>query len=141
MKEEYYWIEINFPFSEFWGIAFKFWKEIKRIKEKALRKIEFYAFRFANKNRIRSPAYSAWNFWLMPEIKLRKGTIGMIEVKHIHREGNLETRETLDMERCQNSDYVDKITIRKEGNHTFVVTEGDFEELYNRKLKERCKNF
>ena len=59
MEEEYYWIEVNFPLSGFWGVAFKFWKEIKRIKEKTLRKIECCTFRLVNENRIRSPAYSA----------------------------------------------------------------------------------
>lgn len=63
-----------------------------------------------------------------------------MEVKHIHREGNLETRETLDMRRCKNHDYVDKITIGKEGNHTFVVTQEDLEGLYERKIKEREKS-
>lgn len=56
MDEQYYWIEIKFPVSGFWGTAFKFWKKIKRIKETALRKIEVRVFGFANKNRIRSPA-------------------------------------------------------------------------------------
>lgn len=56
MKEQYYWIEVKFPLFGFWGTVFKFWKEIKRIKKKALQKIEIYAFMFANRNRIRSPA-------------------------------------------------------------------------------------
>lgn len=63
-----------------------------------------------------------------------------MEVKHIHREGNIETRETLDMGRCSHCDYVDKITIGKEGNHTFVVTMNDFEEIYKRKIEERKNN-
>lgn len=63
-----------------------------------------------------------------------------MEVKHIHREGNIETRETLDIRRCCNCDYVDKITIGKEGNHTFVVTAEDFEEIYNRKIEGRKNN-
>lgn len=56
MDEQYYWIERIAPLSGFWGVAFKFWKGIKRIKEKTLRKIEFYVFGFIDKNRIRSPA-------------------------------------------------------------------------------------
>lgn len=60
----------------------------------------------------------------------------MLEIKHIHREGNREIRETLDMEHCEQPyNYNDRITIGKQGKHTFNLTEDDFEDLYQRKLK------
>ena len=60
-------------------------------------------------------------------------------VKHIHKEGRKEIVETLDLSNCEQPYcYDDKITISKEGNHTFIVTNEDLEELYERKCKNRC---
>lgn len=57
-------------------------------------------------------------------------------VKHIHKEGNREIAETLDLRDCnQPYSYTDKITIGKEGNHTFCITDSDFELLYQMKIR------
>lgn len=55
-------------------------------------------------------------------------------VKYIHKDGNREIRETLDLRDCnQPYNYTDRITIGKEGGHTFNLTIEDFEEIYRRK--------
>lgn len=55
MKQQYYWIEIKFPFSGFWGTAFRFWDKLKKAKEKMLCKMGFWAFKFISKRKIRNP--------------------------------------------------------------------------------------
>lgn len=56
MDEQYYWIETKFSLFGFWGIAFNFWANAKRIRDKAFRKINRCIFGFAQRSRIRSPA-------------------------------------------------------------------------------------
>ncbi len=55
MEEQCYWIEVNFPFFDFWGASFKFWDKVKRTAKKLYKKLEFFIFEIAGKRRIREP--------------------------------------------------------------------------------------
>lgn len=66
----------------------------------------------------------------------------MVVVKYIHTEGNKEIHETLNMSKYEKGNDADRIIIRKSpfSEPVFEVTEQDFEELFQRKLKESEKN-
>ncbi len=55
MDEQYYWIELNFPFFGFWGATFKFWSEFKRTTKKLSEKAKFFLFEIVGKAKIREP--------------------------------------------------------------------------------------
>lgn len=62
----------------------------------------------------------------------------MVEVKHIYRDGKRVIHDTLDLRDCkQPYNFTDRITVGKENNHTFNLTEEDFEYLYQKKINEK----
>ncbi len=55
MEDQCYWIEVTFPLFGFWGTAFKFWGEFKRMARKLFEKAKFIALEIVGKRKIREP--------------------------------------------------------------------------------------